>query len=69
MDGAYKRKSQKIQLIDQKLLDGSKPDESNTWRVNVMKKEIFLTLQISIRIGLSLSLLLLPKELDLLPSG
>ncbi len=40
VDGAYKRKSQKIQPVDQKLLDGSKPDESVTWSVNAMKNEM-----------------------------
>ena len=28
--------------IDQKLLDGSKLDGSNTWRVNAIKKEIII---------------------------
>ena len=40
VDGAYKRKFQKIQPVDLKLLDGSKPDDSDAWRVNVIKKEI-----------------------------
>ena len=29
-----------MQPVDQKLLDGSKPDRSNTWKVNAIKKEI-----------------------------
>ena len=29
-----------MQPVDQKLLDGSKPDGSDTWRVNAIKKEI-----------------------------
>ena len=29
-----------MQLVYQKLLDSSKSDRSDTWRVNVMKKEI-----------------------------
>ncbi len=40
VDGTYKQKFQKIQLVDLKLLDGSKPDGSDAWRVNVIKKEI-----------------------------
>ncbi len=42
VDDAYKRKSQNIQPVDQKLLDGSKLDGSDTWRVNAMKKEILI---------------------------
>ena len=40
VDGAYKQQSQKVQLVDLKLLDGSKPEGSDAWRVNVIKKEI-----------------------------
>ncbi len=29
-----------MQPVNQKLLDGSKPDGSDTWKVNAMKKEI-----------------------------
>ena len=40
IDGAYKRKSQKVQQVDLSLSDESKPDRSDTWRLNTIKKEI-----------------------------
>ncbi len=39
VDGAYKRKSQKVQPVDLSLSDGSKPDGSNTWRLDTIKRE------------------------------
>ena len=40
VDGAYKRKSQKVQPVDLSLSDRSKPDGSNIWRLDAIKKEI-----------------------------
>ena len=39
VDGAYKRKSQKVQPVDLSLSDGSKPDGSDTWRLDAIKRE------------------------------
>lgn len=41
---AYELKVQKIQLVDLNLSDGFKLDESNTWRLDAIKKKtpIFL---------------------------
>lgn len=42
VDGAYKRKSQKVQPVDLSLSDGSKPDGSDTWRLDAIKREILI---------------------------
>ena len=42
VDGAYKRKSQKVQPVDLSLSDGSKPDGSDTWKVNAIKKKVLI---------------------------
>ena len=40
IDGAYKRKSQKVQPVDQNIPDGSRPDGSDAWRLDAIKREI-----------------------------
>ena len=40
IDGAYKRTSQKLQPVDLNLPDGSKPNESDAWRLDAIKREI-----------------------------
>ncbi len=40
IDGAYKRKSQKIHSVNLNLSDGSKPDGSDTWRLDAIEREI-----------------------------
>ena len=40
VDGAYKRKAQKVQPVDSSVSDGSKPDGSTTWRENAIKNEV-----------------------------
>ena len=40
VDGAYKRKSQKVQSVDPGLSDRSKQDVSDFWRMNAIKREI-----------------------------
>ncbi len=42
VDGAYKRKSQKVLLVDLDLSDESKPDGSDAGRMNAIKREIFI---------------------------
>lgn len=40
VDEAYKRNSQKIQPVNLKLSNGSKPDGSDAYKLNSIKKEI-----------------------------
>ena len=42
VDGTYKQKSQKVKPVDLSLSDGSKPDGNDTWKVNAIKKEVFI---------------------------
>ena len=39
VDGAYKWKSQKVQLVDLSSSDRSKPDGSDIWRLDAIKRE------------------------------
>ncbi len=40
VDEAHKRKSQKVQPVDLDLSDGYKPNGSDVWRKNAIKREI-----------------------------
>lgn len=40
VDTAYKRKAQKVQPVNSSISNGSKPDDSNDWKVNAIKNEI-----------------------------
>ena len=42
IDGVYKRKSQKLQPVDLNLPDRSKPDGTDAWRLDVIKREILI---------------------------
>ena len=42
LDGDYKQKFQKVQLVALKLFDDSKSDGSDAQRVNIIKKEILI---------------------------
>ena len=39
VDGAYKRKAQRVQPVDSSFSDGSKQDGSNNWKTNAIKKK------------------------------